>query len=156
MNNMLPLELRDIHDAPPPGFWPPAPGWWIIALLAILALIALSRRLLHRYYRWRRQRMALTILADIYQAFVQDKNASQFAAEVSILIRRLALLRFPRRNVAGLSGANWLAFLDETGGNGRFIIGPGSILKTAPYMPKIELNAQELYALVKDWIKQNT
>ena len=156
MNSMLPLELRDIHDAPPPGFWPPAPGWWIIALLAILALTALSRRLFQRYYRWRRQRMALVILADIYQAFVQDKNASRFAAEVSILMRRLALLRFPRRNVAGLSGANWLAFLDETGGKGRFINGPGSILKTAPYMPKTELNAQELYALVKDWIKQNT
>lgn len=155
MNSAPLLELRDIHDVPPPGFWPPAPGWWIIALLVLLALIALSRRLLRRYSRWRRQRVALVMLANIYQAFAQDKDASRFAAEVSMLMRRVALLRFPRRTVAGLSGINWLVFLDETGGKGRFINGPGNILKTAPYMPNAELNAQDLYALVQNWIKQN-
>jgi type II secretory pathway component PulF len=86
MNSAPLLELRDIHDVPPPGFWPPAPGWWIIALLVLLALIALSRRLLRRYSRWRRQRVALVMLANIYQAFAQDKDASRFAAEVSMLI----------------------------------------------------------------------
>jgi hypothetical protein len=154
MNN-VPLELRDIHDVPPPGFWPPAPGWWVLALLVLLALIGSGRWLFQRYSRWRRQRRALITLASIYQAFAQDHNASRFAAEASILMRRVALLRFPRRNVAGLSGANWLAFLDETGGKGEFGNGPGSVLKTAPYMPTTELDAQGLYTLVKNWIKQN-
>jgi len=29
------VNLKDIHLPPPVSFWPPAPGWWILALLMI-------------------------------------------------------------------------------------------------------------------------
>jgi len=67
----------------------------------------------------------------------------------------VALTRFPRREVAALSGDPWLRFLDETGGGGRFSDGPGRVLTSAPYQPTAQLNARELYDLVRDWVYRN-
>ena len=32
------VNLKDIHLPPPVSFWPPAPGWWILAVLLISSL----------------------------------------------------------------------------------------------------------------------
>ena len=32
------VNLKDIHLPPPVSFWPPAPGWWILAVLLITSL----------------------------------------------------------------------------------------------------------------------
>lgn len=50
MNPELLGNLRDIHEPLPPPFWPPAPGWWILAFL-ILVLIAVATYLAWRRYR---------------------------------------------------------------------------------------------------------
>ena len=43
-------QLHDIHPAAEPSWWPPAPGWWLLAAL-LLALLA------YGVHRWRvRQR----------------------------------------------------------------------------------------------------
>ena len=48
-------------------------------------------------------------------------------AHMSVLLRRLALMRFPRQHVAALTGNAWLRFLDESGGNGRFTARAGPV-----------------------------
>ncbi|HAU18090.1 MAG TPA: DUF4381 domain-containing protein, partial [Marinobacter adhaerens] len=42
MNPQDPLsQLRDIHLPETGGLWPPAPGWWVLAILLIAVLAAL-------------------------------------------------------------------------------------------------------------------
>ena len=42
MNPQDPLsQLKDIHLPAAGGFWPPAPGWWLLTLLALLLIVAL-------------------------------------------------------------------------------------------------------------------
>lgn len=146
------MGLRDIHTAPLPGFWPPAPGWWLLALLVLVLALWAAARLLSA---WRRQRLKQRILGEL------DKLAlvasADLATQVSTLLRRIALMYFQRSEVAPLSGSAWLAFLDRTGGDGAFTDGPGSILASAPYAAHASSpdDRAALLSLARGWIGHN-
>lgn len=127
-------DLRDWHLPEPVSWWPPAPGWWILLGLVALASLAAVLWLRGRRRRGRAWRAAKQELAALRAAYASDRDARRYAMGVSRLLRRLALLRYPRERVAGLSGADWLAFLDATGGAGGFAKGPGQTLLMA-YRP---------------------
>lgn len=159
------VELRGYHLPEPISWWPPAPGWWLLALL-IAGLLALLLVWALRAWRRRRRlraapRAALDELAAMRAAHARGGDAATCARGLSRLLRRYALTRYPRRAVAGLSGENWLAFLDAHGGAGRFQAGPGRGLLVAPYRPGGgqamggELAVGELADLVEDWIQRN-
>lgn len=97
-------NLRDIVVPAPASFWPPAPGWWIVGAACVvaagLAVAALVRR--HRRNAYRRDALRALETAG--------------PADISAILKRAALAAFPREQVASLSGADWLAFLDRTGG----------------------------------------
>lgn len=149
-------QLRDVHAPALPGIWPPAPGWWLLAVLLVLVTGFAGWRL-YRYYRLRRYRRQLLELLDILQhSELRVEQPALFAAEISMLLRRVALTRFPPQQVAALSGRDWLQFLDASGGRGGFCNGAGSVLADGPYRTDIELDAPELLALARAWIRRNS
>ena len=114
-------RLRDAHPPAAPSWWPPAPGWWIALVLAA-ALAAIAFRILPGW--WRRLRLRRRLLAAL--------AAADSAADVSQLLRLVALERFPQRTPAGLTGAAWVAFLESCAGTpGRFAA--LAALTEAPY-----------------------
>jgi hypothetical protein len=149
------VDLRGYHLPDPVSWWPPAPGWWLLALLGLALLVLLAGWLVRRHRRGAASRAAQAELAAIRAALAQDGDAAACARGLSRLLRRFALVRFPRRAVAGLSGEAWLAFLDAQGGAGRFQSGPGRLLLDAPYRPPQDLPIAELASLVEDWIRRN-
>jgi len=151
------LQLRDIHLPAEPGLWPPAPGWWMLTALLLILLVWAARVAIRRY-RLRRQRQKILAMLDELEQDT-DRNATpEKIAQLSILLRRLALTRYPRRRVAALTGRDWLTFLDDSGGKGRFSQGPGQVLSTAPYQARLPagLDIPALGSLVRDWVTQNT
>ncbi len=151
------LALRDIHLPGAPSLWPPAPGWWILAAL-LLALIAWGVRVWLRRRRIRQQRQQVfDALATLQNELAGDRSPAQLAA-IGELLRRLALTRYPRIEVASLSGGAWLRFLDDTGGQGRFSEGPGRVLADGPYRRHLppDFDTDTLAALVRDWVEKNT
>lgn len=125
--------LRDWHLPEPVAWWPPAPGWWLAA--ALILGLGVSALLWWRIRRRRTApaRAALAELSALRSRFAQGMDGRRFAGQVSALLRRLALVRYPRGQVAGLAGPQWLAFLDRTGGGGGFTQGPGRVLCELPY-----------------------
>lgn len=145
--------LRDIHLPEPVGFWPPAPGWWLLTLLVIAVAAGLFV-----YWRGRRARAtqydALTELERLETLYRQNGNAVQLVAEISILLRRCCLATYPRADVAGLVDLEWLRFLDRAHGYTHFTEGVGKILITAPYHSNEDINADALVLLTRSWLKR--
>lgn len=150
------LALRDIHLPGAPSLWPPAPGWWGLAVL-LLALIAWGVPALLRRRRLRQQRERLfAALAALHSGLASDRSPAQLA-RIGQLLRRLALMRYPRADVASLSGGAWLRFLDDSGGEGGFSDGPGRVLADGPYRRRLppDLDIDGLTALVRNWVEKN-
>lgn len=152
MDNASLNALRDIHLPPPPGLWPPAPGWWLVALAILAAGLALRRR---RASRRRPLRDALNEIDRLAQTYRIDADAVRLAGGISTVLRHYACLRFPDATIAGLTGAEWLRFLDERGGNGDFRDGPGAALASLPYRAVGIVDGDALIALARRWLEAN-
>jgi hypothetical protein len=149
------LDLRDIHAAPPPPLWPPAPGWWVVAAVLLAVLTVLSVWAYRRYRVYRHKCQVMHEIEHISNRY-SSKNSASFLAEISMLLRRVALRRYDRTQVAPLTGSAWLRFLDDTGGGGQFVNGVGRILEDGPYQPCTgEVPAAELLALARQWVSKN-
>jgi len=150
------LPLRDIHLPDPISWWPLAPGWWLLAAL-LLTLVALSSLLIHLWRRGRLRREARSALEQIQNSYRQQGNAQRLAADLSVLLRRIAISRYPQAQVAGLTDSEWLAFLDrgikKNKISGSFTQGVGRVLTEAPYRLDAKVDAEGLLTLCQAWIQ---
>jgi Domain of unknown function (DUF4381) len=123
----------------------------VIASTVGIAIFAL------RHYRVARQRRRVLVALARLEAGVANAPGPVALSRISEMLRRLALARFPRQQVAALTGDAWLRFLDESGGNGRFSQGPGRVLATGPYQRSLTANVDTaaLTALVREWVGKN-
>ena len=149
----LAAALRDVHPPPEPPWWPPAPGWWIL-LLAALVLLAVGIR--YARPRWRRWRMRRRLLAELEAIARRHRGGAleiATAADVSQLLRRAALERFPQLAAAGLVGDDWIAFLaarDRTPGRFETL---RNALTEAPYCSSgTHVDTNALLAAVRGWL----
>lgn len=148
-------QLRDIHLPEPVSWWPPAPGWWAVAIACIvLPLLVMLLRRWHRARRWRRE--ACAAIAQLRQQHRQrPETGREVVARLSVLMRRVATTRFPADEVASLNGEPWLQFLDRQSKKGHtFQQGAGRLLMDAPYQAK-HVNipeVEQLLELCERWI----
>jgi hypothetical protein len=114
-------QLRDIHMPAPGGFWPPAPGWWILLLILIVLAVAVTL-----WVRRRRQRNAWYRIARLDLDRLANRAAvtSQWFSELNSLLKQSALARYPDRQPESLSGSGWVDFLLETSPKDRIASRP--------------------------------
>jgi len=107
------LPLRALHLPEPIGWWPLAPGWWFVILLAMLGF----GWLILRAWRTRQfnapRRYAMRALASVETDYLTHRNPVELGKQVSELLRRGMLAYAPRHEVAGLTGEAWLEWLDQ-------------------------------------------
>lgn len=153
-------QLRDIHLPADPSWWPPAPGWWLLAAVGV-AVFAFGLR---RFLRWRRdRRWRLRVQAElgrIAASHAAQADAGLLVAEVSTLLRRASMLVTP--HAAALRDDAWLQFLDAqlpatTTGESPFTTGPGRALIDTPYRrvgdPAVQaVEASALIELARRWL----
>ena len=146
------LQLKDIEP-------PPAPPWWLLAPGHGLAALVLLSIIVFAWWLFRRQRAdRLVLLADLELDRIRrhqysDQAPLQFAAALSRWLKRVALEAFPGQGLQAMHGDRWLQFLDQSLGEARFSQGCGRIFGEAMYQPQPEFDAEEVFALCKQWLQ---
>ncbi len=147
------IPLRDIHLPGEISWWPPAPGWWLLA-----AVIAFGCGLaVWRYARGYRRRAALRTLERIYTDLQAGQPVADCLPVVSSVVRRFAMVvAASPRGIAGLVGERWLTWLDSQWEQTAFTNGPGRALARAPYAPPAAFSSDDALALTRvciDWVR---
>jgi hypothetical protein len=142
-------NLRDLAMPEPIPWWPPAPVWYFVIAFLAAVLLVIATRVLIRYRRNAYRRAALAELREL------DPGE---AAELPALLKRTALVAYPRRDIASLNGQSWLEFLDRTAGNTAFSQTHGAALLDLAYRPGTVLDAKqfrELSVAARHWIRSH-
>ncbi len=143
-------RLVDIVEGPEVGLWPLAPAWYCI--LAVLAL---------QLMYWA-TKFVVTFRANAYrrQALAELESLQQGqAVELSRLLKRVALVAFPRQQVASLTGEQWVKFLEQSVNGVAFQVGSKNPLANASVLgDPLHLSDEEWNALshsARQWIRRH-
>ena len=144
--NVIELQAKMIAPSEPASvsMWPETQGWiWLAVLCSLIVLIA--------GIKWFKYRKATAYRR---AAILELKKVGDDAMAIADIIRRVALVSYPRELVVSLHGENWLAFLDQTRGKTGFNSLIGKSMNRAPYTQ----NPQSLSGLNKlaiDWVSHH-
>lgn len=132
--------LAPVPEPDPVSMVPQTAGWiWLgLVLLAVLAAIIWRIRIHRKKNAYRRQAL-------------EELKTSSDPAGIAQILRRTALVAYPRANVASLNGDAWLVFLDNSYNGNGFSSGPGRLIADGPYQRDVE--ATNLAPLARKWIK---
>ena len=141
--NLHPLRQPDLI-----GWWPPAPGWWLLLLAAILCLVSLIYVLLKRYKRNAYKRRALIQLQSLHADYHARKEHSQYLSELNTLLKSVALVAYPRADIAASHGEAWRTFLNTSLPQEEHF--DAVYQKTCP-----EIDVEQMHRSAHHWIKHH-
>jgi len=151
-NPELLAQLRDIHTAADPGWWPPAPGWWVLAAFAALGFYVAGRTLLRRWAASRRRRAWLRALHALEQQWDPGTHPHDYLAALNRLFRAVALKAFPEARCGRLQGEEWVAFLRSLLPDGEAEPSLAALAR-GPYEPLPDFDAPALREQARLWVK---
>ena len=148
------LQIKDIHLPAAISWWPFALGWWMA--LGLLLLMVIAWRYRHQIRTWFAPSVRSIALLQLDEIVREDHlSTQQKVRRVSQLLRQSAISHGLRDQAAGLTGEQWLQFLDDDNPQKPFSTGIGRSLIDAPYRPHAELDIDALVELTRSWLKQN-
>ena len=150
------LDLKDIHLPDPVSWWPPATGYWIILAIIVICIVTfLSLKAYRKKYVIKKA--ALNEFNRIKKDFQSKPNQKKLATSLSELLRRAAISTYPASECAGLTGKQWLNWLDKNLPEStlNFSNGPGYLLTEFIYSSSQHANdINDLLNLCLQWLKQ--
>lgn len=141
------------------AFWPPAPGWYGLFAIVILALAYMAYRIVRQWRRNRYRREALMQLTRIREDGAQEPRPVDIAA-LNHLLKLTAIHCYTRERVASLSGKPWLEFLSESCSKSDFNLAPGNLLGDAGFLESGKFLVSrdqwmDLIAEAETWIRKH-
>jgi hypothetical protein len=146
-------QLKDIHLPETVDWWPLAPGWYGLLLIIIIATIGLIHFFYKRHVNALPKKQALALLRTYVEHYEREHNTQITSSRISQLLRRVALVYYPRTQVASIHGEAWIEFLNQTAKNVDFRP-VQSLLLESPFKTSEAIALQPLISQAESWIKQ--
>ena len=152
-------QLKDVAQPANPGWWPPVPGWWLLLFCILLLGFMLYRFIKAHSERKSRDSWRRSALAEhqrLLESVEDVEDRAQSVAELSMLMRRVALAVEPRQRIAPLTDEQWLLKLDAIGRTTEYSNGVGTILYRHQYQRAPQLDDDtmiNLFNLTAETIK---
>jgi len=148
----LPQLMELMHDLarPEPVTWlPQTAGWWVLAgWLLVIGSLAIGYASA-RWYRNRYRREALGLL----KAIESGTDIGAAGPEIASVLKRTALVAYPRLEVASLHGTAWADFLRDSSNCDPAVERSAVELAGAAYRRDTSVDGETLIAAARRWIK---
>jgi len=154
MNPDLLSQLRDIHAAAPVSWWPPAPGWWLLAVLVLILLTWLGRRVLARIRVHQRRKQMLGWIDHLNTTIDPQRDPQAWLSTLNRIFKLVALRAFPGQHCAALAGSDWAEFLIAKMENVQSVESL-AVLASGPYDPAPDFDPATISALARVWISRH-
>ena len=142
-------SLRDIHLPAEPSWWPPAPGWWLLAVL-VLGLLAFVAWAWHRNRHAYARRQHVLDELDRLVARQRQDGSPAFLRDLHQLLRRVA--REHDAHATLQRGEAWRRTL------ARVPVDAATLdrllaLDRLIYLPPGECDDEAIVAAVRNWLR---
>lgn len=153
--NYLLHGIEEIYLPETISWWPQTLTWKILTAVLIIFLL---RTLYIKYRDWQNnayRREAISTLQTIQKNAGSD---AQVLSQIGPTLKRAALVAYPRRDVASLTGQRWLAFLDNSAEKALFCNQHGKHLLLLSYQApdKWQLaprQIESLFTACHEWLE---
>jgi hypothetical protein len=152
MNPDLMAQLRDIHETQAVPWWPPAPGWWVLALLVLVLLAWAGKRLFSLYRDYKRRKNMLVWIDNLNSTVDPQKDPQMYLSTLNRIFKVVALRAFPGQHCALMAGQEWEEFLRGKF-NDKQNTEPLRILATGPYDPAPQYDPADITELARTWVR---
>ena len=112
-NASLLQQLRDVHLPAEVSWWPPAIGWWLLAILILASLFYLRRKLISIRQRRHYRKIALQELNQQRERWLESPDNSVYLQSVSHILRRSTRHLIGGNALLALSGLDWANAIND-------------------------------------------
>ena len=144
------LELRDIHLPTDPGYWPLAPGWWVlIVIILVLAYFVFKKLAKIQKTKHINNLMQQELLA-VRESYKKHDNKHQLAVDISTLLNRFVIHVLKDSRACSLTGDAWIAYLNSRV-QAQVFDEFKKELTQAQYQKEVDFDVSRLFATVKNY-----
>ncbi len=150
-------SLKDIAVPQPVSWMLQTWGWALVAALVALAIVAILNNRLRLYRANAYRREALGLLDGVEEKLADPARRDQALRDLAEMLKRTALAGWGRADVAALSGAAWVAFLEKHG-DGRDGHALGALLDDCEYRngsSAVTLTSDDVVSAARSWIRRH-
>lgn len=145
--------LKDIHLPDPIQMGMLAPAWTSVLFFILLTILGLIYLVGKKRAQALPKKQALLLLQGYAEQYQKEGDAPWTSAKISELLKRVALVYYPRDRVAGLCGQAWIDFLNQHTKEGDFTPLLSLLLDT-PFKARESVDLAPLIKEARLWIEQ--